>query len=175
MRIIRGTGWGLILGSAAVLLMTGCASERPEQPPPLKGVVSLNDIMVSVVDHNSHILWNVAEEKNAPKNDADWHVLEHAAVTLAAAGNMILIGGTGKDDAAWVKDPEWRKHAQEMETAALKAVNAVDHQDKNALLAAGDDLVATCESCHKKFKPALPAHVAKPAEQPEHYHKGSTP
>jgi cytochrome c556 len=86
---------------------------------------------------------------------------------------MILIGNPGEDDAAWVKEAEWQTLTQDMANAALNAVNAVDHQDTKALLAAGDDLVNTCESCHKKFKPALPAHVAKPLEQPEHYHKGS--
>ena len=70
-----------------------------------------------------------------------------------------------------MKDPEWAKYAQDVTNAGLKALTAVDKRDKKALEAAGDDLVVTCEACHKKFQPALPAHVAKPNEQPEHYHK----
>jgi len=35
----------------------------------------------------------------------------------------------------------------------------VDQRDLKAL-AVGDDLVATCEACHKKLKPALPAQLA---------------
>lgn len=164
------------LGIMGVLL-TGCASapEKAAAPaqPEFRGMVPINDIMVSVVDHNAHILWNVADPKLAPKTDMDWHVLEHAATTLAASGNMILIPGPPKDDQEWVKDPEWRKFAQALADAGAHALQAVDHRNLAALEESGNALVDTCEGCHKKFKPALPAHVAKPWEQPEHYHKAN--
>jgi len=48
--------------------------------------VSINDIMVYIIDHNSHALWDVAED--APNNADDWHLLEHSALALAAAGNL---------------------------------------------------------------------------------------
>ena len=88
----------MAVGFAAVLILAGCAS-TPEKPaaeaqppvPVFKGAVPINDIMVSVVDHNAHYIWNAADPKMGPKNDQDWHVLEHAATTLAVAGNMILI------------------------------------------------------------------------------------
>jgi len=174
---IRKSGM-VVLGLAVLLLFLAGCSPAPQTPvvqaqPEFKGVVPINDIMVSVVDHNAHIVWNAADPKMAPKNDQDWHVLEHAATTLAAAGNMILIPGPPKDDQEWVKDPEWRKYAQDLANGGLKAILAVDHRDQKALEAAGDDIVVTCEACHKKFKPVLPAHVAKPSEQPEHYHKGA--
>lgn len=174
---IRKKGVAVIPLVALLVTLAGCAT-APEKPvaqaqPEFKGVVSINDVMVSVVDHNSHILWNVANAKMAPKNDQDWHYLEHAATTLAASGNMILIPGPPADDQAWVKDPEWRKLAQAMSDAGLKAVVAVDHRDLKALEAAGDDLVETCEGCHKTFKPSLPGHVAKPSEQPEHFRSAS--
>ena len=164
-----------IVGLAAgVLILAGCAA-TPEKPaaevqPAFVGVVPINDIMVDVVDHNAHIIWNATDPKKAPKTDQDWHNLEYAATTIAVAGNMILIPGPPKDDKVWTSDPAWRQFAEDETKAALKAVQAVDHHDLKALGAAGDDIVVTCEACHKKFKPALPAHVAKPNEQPEHYH-----
>ncbi|MEO8096996.1 MAG: hypothetical protein ABI811_04800 [Acidobacteriota bacterium] len=167
--------WAVVAIAPMVLGLAGCATTPPaaapvaEAAPVFKPVVNINDVMVSVVDHNSHALWNVADAKKAPKNDADWHVLEHASVTLAAAGSMISIGGSGPDDAKWAKDPEWLKLAQDMTNAALKAKLAVDNKNKEALLMAGDDLVKTCETCHAKFKPTIPAHVATKDQQPEHY------
>ena len=165
------------LGVAGLLvILAGCAP-APQKPaaqaqPEFKGVVPINDIMVSVVDHNAHLLWNVADPKMAPKTDQDWHNLEHAATTLAASGNMILIPGPPKEDQEWVKDPRWQKHAQDLTNAGLRALMAVDKRDLKALEAAGDDLVVTCEACHKDFKPALPTHIAKPSEQPEHFRRG---
>ena len=175
MKRIHENAKAAVLGIAAgLVILAGCAP-APEKPaaqaqPEFKGVVSINDIMVDVIDHNAHIIWNAADPKRAPKTDEDWHNLEHAATTIAVAGNMILIPGPPKDDHLWTSDPAWRQFAQDETNAALKAVTAVDHHDLKALAAAGDDIVATCEACHKKFKPALPPHVAKPNEQPEHYH-----
>jgi cytochrome c556 len=161
------------LAAPVVLLLSGCAATTPApEPKPevkFKPVISTNDVMVEVVDHNSHMLWNVADKDKAPKTAADWHALEHASVGLAAAGSEIAVGGSGPDDQKWAANPEWTKLTQDMTNAALKAKLAVDGKNVAALLAAGDDLVVTCEACHAKFKPALPAHVAGPAEQPEHY------
>jgi hypothetical protein len=157
-----------------MFMLTGCAASRPPQAeiapdllPKFRPVINVNDVMVEVVDHNSHILWNVAEK--TPKTDADWHVLQHAAVALASAGSVIAIGGSGPEDEKWAAEPDWVKYTQNMTDAALKAKLAVDGRNVAALVAAGDDLVKACEACHAKFKPALPAHVAGPAEQPEHY------
>jgi hypothetical protein len=158
-----------------LMTLTACTTAPPaeapkaEATPAFRPAVNVNDVMVSVVDHNSHALWNIAEPKKAPKSDADWHALEHASVTLAAAGSMIVMGGSGPDDAKWAADPEWRKMAQNMTDAALKAKLAVDSKNVPGVLAAGDDLVMTCESCHAKFKPSIPAHVATKDQQPEHF------
>jgi len=156
------------------MILAGCAATPPPdapeaETPAFRPAVNVNDVMVSVVDHNSHILWNLSEPKKAPKNDADWHALEHASVTLAAAGSMIVMGGSGPDDAKWAADPEWRRLAQNMTDAALKAKLAVDSKNPAGVLSAGDDLVATCETCHAKFKPAKPAQVATKDQQPEHF------
>lgn len=187
MNLIRKSGYGVLSGLAgSLLILAGCAP-APEKPvaqaqPEFKSAVPINDIMVSVIDHNAHMVWNAAGDRSAgkktpskmaPKTDQDWHYLEHAATALAVSGNMILIPGPPKSDQDWVKDPEWRKLAQDVSNAGAKAVAAVEHRNLDELGAAGDDLVATCESCHKKFKPELPAHVARPWEQPEHYHKGT--
>jgi hypothetical protein len=178
MKQILKSGLALAIGISVSLVLAGCAP-TPEKPaaqaqPEFKGVVPINDIMVSIVDHNAHMIWNAAgDPKLAPKTDQDWHNLEHAATALAASGNMILIPGPPKDDQEWVKDPEWKKYAQDVTNAGLKAVLAVEHRDIKELSTAGDDLVVTCEACHKKFKPSLPGHVAKPQEQPEHYHKAT--
>ena len=52
--------------------------------------------------------------------------------------------------------PEWTQLSQDMMDAAVQALNAAKAQDKAMLLAAGDPLVASCESCHAAFKPGIP-------------------
>ncbi len=161
----------------AVLFLNACASEPPvaEVRDTFKPVVSLNQVMVGVVDHNAHLLWNAAVDEWAPKNDADWHELEHAAITLAATGNVIRLGGSGPDDLAWVEKADWAALTQRETDAALALLLAVNNKDRDALSKGGDDLVEACEACHKEYKPDLPSIVATPEEQPEHFYGGPRP
>jgi len=166
--------WGAAIAVPVLMTLSGCATAPPAAPvaeagPVFKPVISVNEAMVSIVDHNSHTLWNVADEKKAPKNDADWHNLEHAATTLAAAGSIMAIGGSAPGDEKWAKEKDWAALNQKMTDAALKIKLAVDSKNLAGVLAGGDDLVMTCESCHAQYKLTIPAHVATKDQQPEHF------
>ena len=82
---------GLMLVSGA-LMVSACSTAPPPQPAQqqasgYKPVVSLNEIMVNIVDPHSHELWDaVASPAKAPKTDEDWRNIRHAAITLAACG-----------------------------------------------------------------------------------------
>lgn len=163
--------WGAALAAPVFLMMSGCAQPQPaaEAGPVFKPVVTINEAMVDIIDHNSHILWNVGDETKAPKTDADWHVLEHAATTIAAAGSIMAVGGSGPDDAKWAMEADWARLNQDMTNAALKMRLAVNSKNLAGVLAAGDDLVQSCEACHSQYKLTIPAHVATPEQQPEHF------
>lgn len=139
---------------AAGLLSLASAQEifRPD--------VSINEIMVFVIDHNSHAIWDVAE--NPPIGDEDWHLLEHSALTLAASGNLVNVGGTGPNDDTWVKEAAWQGYSQAMTDAGLAALGAVRERDVDNLLAAGDGLLNACLGCHREYKPELPNVTAQP-------------
>lgn len=118
--------------------------------------VSINAVMVALVDHAAHNLWDVEREGKAPKSDADWaNVVEHA-VQIAAAGPAITVGGTGANDGVWVRTASWRAHAQRMSDAGVAALKAANSKNLESLVAANGQLVETCEACHKEFKPDLP-------------------
>jgi hypothetical protein len=118
--------------------------------------VSINAVMVGLIDHASHSIWDAGAPGKAPKNDKAWQEVEHHAIQLAAAASVISTPGTGSADAAWVKNPEWQRYAKEMSDAALEGSNAAKSKDVKALAAVGDKLVATCENCHKAYKGDLP-------------------
>ena len=113
-------------------------------------------MMVGFVDHAGHVLWDVADETKAPKTDKDWGELEHHAIQMAAAGTLIALGGTGPADPGWANLPAWQTYSQQLSDGGLAALSAVRRKDRGALLKAGDQIVQTCESCHKEFKPELP-------------------
>jgi cytochrome c556 len=118
--------------------------------------VSINAVMVALVDHAGHELWSVEKEGAAPKTDDAWAMVQEHAVQLAAAGPAISVGGTGPSDNIWVQSPDWRKDAQAMSDAAMSAVAAAKAKNFDELVAANGRIVDTCEGCHKQFKPDLP-------------------
>jgi len=166
------------LFGVGILCLSACSSPAPQQtapqqtaPPPAavgtsgtlsaKPEVSINEVMVALIDHAGHTLWDVEQQGKAPKTDADWqNVLEHA-VQIAAAGPAITAGGTGSSDAVWVKSPSWQTYAQRMSDAGVAAGNAAKSKNFDALVKANGQLVESCESCHKEFKPALPTEGIK--------------
>ncbi len=159
------TGVVLSLGLAAA----ACSGPAPQsQPAPAAApaeapsaataytpVISLNQIMVSVVDSNSHKLWD-AEAMKAPPTDAQWAELEHSAVTLAAAGNLTSVSGNGPEDQKWVQQADWRKWSEAVSTSGLSAVAAVKAKDVAALRKSGDELVLACINCHREYKLEVP-------------------
>jgi hypothetical protein len=130
------------------------APAAPSPAVPL--AVSLNAVMVGLVDHSSHSVWDAAVPEKAPKTDKAWQEVEHHAIQIAAAGSVIAMPGTGKSDAEWVKNPEWQKFAKELSDAGVEAWTAAKNKDKKAISDVGDKLVTICEGCHKAYKGDLP-------------------
>lgn len=169
-------GLGLLLGacgsqeSANVDEIVDVDEVVAEVAPNFRSDVSINEVMVAVVDHNAHILWNTSLDEFKPRTEHDWHELEHAAITLTASGNMIMIPGPSQMDRDWVANPAWESFAQAQTDAAMRMLTAVREHNTDALEDAGGDLVDTCTGCHQQFKPEIPGIVATPEEQPEHYY-----
>jgi hypothetical protein len=154
-----------IVFAVGMLFVSACSTSARQASPSAgdegaptttKPDVSINAVMVALVDHAGHQLWNVEVEGKAPKTDADWENVQEHAVQIAAAGPAITVGGTGPSDAVWVKSPSWQAHAQRMSDAGVAAMNAAKSKNFKALVTANGRLVESCVGCHKEFKPDLP-------------------
>ena len=166
----RTSGAVSLLVSA--LLSWGCAGD-PEQAqretrsptvaattaPSSFGIdplVSINQVMVALVDHAAHHLWDLGRAGAAPQTDREWTEVEHHAIQLAAGASWIATGGAGQADAGWVTQLPWKRYASQVNEEAVAALQAARAKDLNAVLAAGDALIEACEGRHREFKPALP-------------------
>ncbi len=146
---------------AGTLLLGGCSApqagnDTTAPAPDVTPALSVNELMVTMIDNAGHVLWDVEVPENAPKNEADWVEIEDHAVQIAAAGTLIQLGGTGEADPGWARMPTWKVSAQQMMDAALAARQAAKKRDLPAVIVANGRLVESCESCHKEFKPTLP-------------------
>lgn len=156
----------LSVGGAVLLL--GCTAnvEKPADAlataattpaePAFTPVLSVNEVMVRMMDNAAHVVWDTEKPGCAPKNDADWVEVEDHALQLAATGSLIQMGGTGPSDAVWSQQANWKKDAKDMIAAALRVRDAAKSRNLTAVIEANGALVSTCESCHKAFKPDLP-------------------
>jgi len=144
---------GLSLAGAAALLPAAEEAALPQARLPVP--VSINALMVTLIDHSAHYLWDYANQTRF-MGDEEWLAIEYYGIQLAAAAPLITLGGTGPADAGWVADARWTAYAGQMMEGAQMAMNAARLQDVALLQSAGDRLIEACEGCHEDFKPDLP-------------------
>jgi cytochrome c556 len=185
---MRTAYWLLVLvvaisGTALVTQRAGAAaaSATPVAPPTVEvsPIGTVKDVMKGIVDPSAMAIWDsVGAEsaangdvvEKAPKTDAEWAVIEHNALTLAEAANLLMTPGrpmSRPDEANSTSQPgapeltpaqiekkisdnraEWVKHAKELQATAVKAMAAAKAHDKDGLLEVGEAIDSACESCH---------------------------
>ena len=135
--------------SVAVLLATTAIGqdEGPDGSPGL----SVYDRMVTVIAPATDTLWGIED----PQSDADWQVFVDAANVVIDSGNALLAGGTGRYDAVWAADPQWRIFVDQLVAAGRDARRAAENRDLDAMWTAGEVLYPPCEECHLKFNPGV--------------------
>ena len=69
-----------------------------------------------------------------------------SALTLAEAGNLLMIGSRAKDQG------DWMKAARGLIDSATVVFRAAEARNADALNEAGDRLVTACRNCHSQYK-----------------------
>ena len=128
-----------ILGLIVVVLAVGVAQTRSVTP-----VATVGQIQRAMVSPSSDIIFNVGSE--APETDAEWQVVEDAAVILAEAGNLFMMDGRRKDEGLWME------LAGAMADAGANALSAAEARNVDGVLDAGNTLIEVCEACHQPYR-----------------------
>ena len=137
-----------------ILFLTGAAMA---QAPTFHPVGTVLQIMQGIVGPNSDLVFKVAT--SAPKDDKEWATVQNSALTLAEAGNLLMIPGRTAvlkqmiDADLKKSNSEWVKDANALNAASMKAFVAANAKDAKALAMIGDDIEETCENCHAKYHP----------------------
>lgn len=150
---------------ASALVLSGCGSPESDggqriastgMVPAVSPATSINAVMVGMVDHAAHHLWDLGRDGMAPDTDQEWDEVIHHSIQLIVSGTAVTTGGTGVFDEEWVQEPAWQRFAQDMTDAGALALTAANQRDLGGVLQAGDALIETCEGCHTEYKPELP-------------------
>jgi hypothetical protein len=135
---------------AVPVLLLSCASQTPYKP-----VASIKELMESTVHPSAEVIFASVGtiisyrgvEEIAPKNDEEWADVQHSALTLAEAGNLLMMPGRAK------RDSEWMKLAQGLVDIGMVAHKAAKAKNPEALFEAGGRIYEACLRCHSRYWP----------------------
>lgn len=162
---MRKTWLAATAAAVTVSLVVGCgAPDSPANEPGEGGVesdaiapmTSMSEVMAGLVDHAAHAIWDLQEAGMAPESEQAWEEVQHNAIQLIASASYITYGNTGEMNANWVERTGWKSFSQDMADRANEIFNAAVRHDFDAVVAASDSLVETCETCHEEYKLTLP-------------------
>src|SRR6185503_867150 len=126
---------------ALAAALTQASSDRP----PMRNVGSMSDLMVKIIYPSSDALFYV--ESRTPTTEAEWNVLEGQMLMLAESANLLMMPGRARDQKQWMAD------AKLMLDAGAAAVKAVKTKNVESISALSDQLLESCTSCHKHYRP----------------------
>lgn len=134
--------------SAVLVFAAGCT-----KPPPFRQVATVKQLMESTIHPSAEVIFDSVGsiisingiEDFAPKNDEEWANVRRGAVTLAEAGNLLMLGDRPKDRDIWFRN------ARGLTDAALAAIKAVDARNPEALFDAGGLVYQACQRCHNYY------------------------
>ena len=160
------------------------AATKPPAATPAAGeriryIASVRDIMHVLVEANADKIFDAVAidvtaagiREKKPETDEEWDELEHAALALAEAVNLIKMpdrpmarkGEMNVDPegpelppaeiAAKVKRTraQWNRYANELQDAAVQALSFIEKKDVKGLFEFGGALDMACENCHLEY------------------------
>jgi hypothetical protein len=129
----------------SIALGAALAQSATTERPPTRNVGSMSDLMVKIIYPTSDALFYV--ESRTPKTETEWTALEGQALMLAESANLLMMPGRARDQKQWMADSKL------MLDAGAAAVKAVKTKNVEAISAINEQLLESCTSCHKHYRP----------------------
>jgi cytochrome c556 len=144
------SGIGFIIAGARTA--QAAAPAEPEAPAitPVATVKQIMDGIVApsataVFDSVGTIVDATGIHEKAPSTDAEWASVGASAAALVESANLLVMGDRAVDQQDWVK------MAKAMSEAGMLVLKATDAKDPMGVLAAGETLNESCDSCHQLY------------------------
>ena len=179
----------LLIPTAATLFVAVCAisvaqcKKAPEaaSTSDYELIGTVHDIMQGIVDPTSDVLFDaVATDITAagvnekrPQTDEEWETVQHNALNLAEAANLLKMPGriaANPGDKTKSEGPDapeltpqeiqakidadrakWVRLATNLQDQAKKTYDAAKKKDADSVFALGEDIDMACEDCHLEY------------------------
>ena len=157
---------------ALSIAMAASLAQAASDRPPTRNVGSMSDLMVKIIYPTSDALFYI--ESRTPKDEAEWNAFEGQMLMLAESANLLMMKGRARDQKQWMADAklmlaetanllmmsgrardqkQWMADAKLMLDAGAAAVKAVKTKNVEAVSALSDQLLESCTTCHKHYRP----------------------
>ena len=135
-----------------IAICASCAEQEAQQVLP-KATGSTYQMMTSYLEPAADQIWGSAgliitedgEVDLRPTTEEGWLNVINAATVVAEGGNLLLINGYSANEA------DWAAYSKGLTLAALKARQAAESQDADALFDAGGEIYNVCRACHNRY------------------------
>ena len=127
---------------SAILVLAAAAATA--QAPSFQPVGSVSQLMIYVFYPASDALFYI--ERNPPKNDVEWNAIRNQALSLAEAGNLLMMPNR-------VREGDWNKDAKMIVDVGAKAFKAAMAKDIPGIVALNQELNDACVVCHVQYRP----------------------
>ena len=141
-----------LIWSFLIAICASCAEQEVQQVLP-KATGSTYQMMTSYLEPAADQIWGSAgliitedgEVDLRPTTEEGWLNVINAATVVAEGGNLLLINGYSANEA------DWAAYSKGLTLAALKARQAAESQDADALFDAGGEIYNVCRACHNRY------------------------
>lgn len=171
----------IILSGVLAAQLTAEGAQPPVQSAAgsFRYVATVRDVMHVIVEPAADALFDAVAtsvtadgiKEQRPETDEDWDALEHSAIVLAEAANLLKMEGRpiARPEEMNV-DPDgpelppaeiakrvsssraaWNAYADAMLNAALQALKHIEAKDPQGILLVSEAIDGSCESCHKVY------------------------
>ena len=135
-----------------IAICASCAEQEAQQVLP-KATGSTYQMMTSYLEPAADKIWGSAgliitedgEVDLRPTTEEGWLNVINAATVVAEGGNLLLINGYSANES------DWAAYSKGLTLAALKARQAAESQDADALFDAGGEIYNVCRACHNRY------------------------
>ena len=144
------------LGVVVALLLVACSEPEPAKPYVDSGDMAY--FMGHLLDPAADVIWRSAgtistlagEEDLAPTTDEGWFQVEHSAVVITEAANLLMQPERRQSGADWVE------YSVGLGRVGKQLIAAAEAQDKDAIFELGGELYNVCVACHQRYWPESP-------------------
>ena len=134
-----------LLGATVLAQAPAAPKQAAPARPPTRNIGTMSDLMVKIIYPASDALFYI--ESRTPTTDAEWTTLEGQALMVAESANLLMLPGRARDQKQWLADSKL------MLEAGAAAVKAVKTRNVDGIVALSDQLMESCTSCHKNYRP----------------------